>query len=53
MPASVLAAGFSSTVSNQNNNYGATNNFSSNSLDTNSYFQSSFGGYVKTKQIIN
>jgi hypothetical protein len=46
MPASVLAAGFSS-ASSHSNNYGSSSSFSSNSVDTNSYFQSSFGAYVK------
>ncbi len=45
MPASVLAAGFSSTTSHTNN-FGSSSGFSSNSLDT-SYFQPTFGSYVK------
>ncbi|UJR13813.1 hypothetical protein I4U23_000824 [Adineta vaga] len=40
MPASVLAAGFSSATANTNN-FGSSSGYSSNSLDT-SYFQSSF-----------
>jgi hypothetical protein len=46
MPVSVLVAGVSSASTNPNS-YGSSSGFSSNSLDTNSYFQSSFGGYVK------
>jgi hypothetical protein len=45
MPASVLAAGFSSAPSSMNS-FGSSG-FSSNSLDTNSYFQPSFGAYVE------
>ncbi|CAF3738038.1 unnamed protein product, partial [Adineta steineri] len=43
MPASVLAAGFSS-VSSNTNSYGSSSGYPSNSLDTSSYFQQqSFG----------
>jgi len=51
MPASVLAAGVSSAVANNqmNNNFAPQSNFQTNSLDTTSYFQQqqqqqAFGG---------
>ncbi len=50
MPASVLAAGFTSTAAANNFNYGgqsSTSGFSSNSLDTTAYFPTSFGLIMK------
>ncbi len=46
MPASVLAAGFSSAPS-QTNNFGSSSNFQNNALDTSYFQQQTFGSYVK------